>query len=92
MDGYGKLYYPSSKLAYEGEWKRNAFNGNGKVYNEEPSNFQDVFNFENFDELEDNWDRFEGEFQEDFKEGLGTLFLVNGEKYIGEFKQDMVNG
>ena len=62
MDGYGKLYYPSSKLAYEGEWKRNAFNGNGKVYNEEPSNFQDVFNFENFDELEDNWDRFEGEF------------------------------
>ena len=29
---------------------------------------------------------------EDFKEGYGTLFLANGEKYIGEFSQDMVNG
>jgi len=45
MDGYGKLYYPSEKLAYEGEWKRNAFNGNGKVYNEEPSDFSGEFDF-----------------------------------------------
>jgi antitoxin component YwqK of YwqJK toxin-antitoxin module len=36
MDGYGKLYYPNLKLAYEGEWKNNAFNGKGKVYNEDP--------------------------------------------------------
>jgi len=27
MDGYGKLYYPNEKLAYEGEWKNNAFFG-----------------------------------------------------------------
>ncbi len=36
MDGYGKLYYPNEKLAYEGEWKNNAFNGKGTVYNEDP--------------------------------------------------------
>ena len=36
-----------------------------------------------------------GEIRQNLSEkadGLGTLFLVNGEKYIGEFKQDMVNG
>ena len=27
MDGYGLLYYPNEKLAYEGEWKNNAFYG-----------------------------------------------------------------
>ena len=51
MNGFGKLYYPSGKLAYEGEWKHNSFNGRGKVYNEDPQYFDGHFNFEDFDGL-----------------------------------------
>ncbi len=73
MDGYGKLYYPNAKLAYEGEWKNNAFNGKGKVYNEEPMAFADSFDFRNFDHLQDFWTLYDGDFVNDFKEGSGTL-------------------
>ena len=37
MDGYGKLYYPTEKLAYEGYWVNNTFNGEGCIYNEVPA-------------------------------------------------------
>lgn len=33
MEGYGKLYYQSGKLAYEGEWKADQFTGKGILYN-----------------------------------------------------------
>ena len=92
MDGFGKLTYPDGNLAYEGEWKNNAFNGRGKVFNEDPMELSKPFDYHNFDYLQDNWDKYEGEFVNDFKEGLGTLSLVNGERYVGEFKQDMVHG
>ncbi len=36
MDGYGLLYYQSGKLAYEGFWKSDQFQGKGKLYNETP--------------------------------------------------------
>jgi hypothetical protein len=33
MNGFGKLYYQSDKLAYEGEWLNDQFHGKGKLYN-----------------------------------------------------------
>ena len=36
MQGFGRLYYPNNKLAYEGYWRNNAFNGRGTVHNEDP--------------------------------------------------------
>jgi hypothetical protein len=36
MEGFGKLYYQSGKLAYEGEWKKDQFMGKGILYNEVP--------------------------------------------------------
>jgi hypothetical protein len=32
MDGYGKLYYQSGKIAYEGNWHDDQFQGFGKKY------------------------------------------------------------
>ena len=92
MDGYGKLYYPSGKLAYEGEWKQNTFNGNGKVFNESPSSRTVSYDYKNFDLLDDDWERFEGKFVDDYKHGMGVLYLVNGERYMGSFKEDMISG
>lgn len=34
MNGYGKLYYQSGKLAYEGNWTDDQFSGKGILYND----------------------------------------------------------
>jgi len=34
MNGYGKLYYDSGELAYEGQWYKDEFHGRGIVYND----------------------------------------------------------
>lgn len=36
MQGKGKLFYQSGKLAYEGEWYSDQFSGKGTLYNEYP--------------------------------------------------------
>eukprot|EP01017_Pseudomicrothorax_dubius_P048293 TRINITY_DN8765_c0_g2_i3.p1 TRINITY_DN8765_c0_g2~~TRINITY_DN8765_c0_g2_i3.p1 ORF type:complete len:177 (-),score=48.14 TRINITY_DN8765_c0_g2_i3:162-653(-) len=92
MEGYGKLLYISGKLAYEGQWKDDKFWGKGTVYNDLPAGLPTSFRYEDFDLLGDCWLRYEGEFVEDNKEGLGSLFLTNNERYYGEFKNDFVHG
>ena len=69
MDGFGKLYYPSEKLAYEGQWVKNTFNGKGSIYNEVPAKLEGQFDYYNFDNLQEHWEKYEGNFVEDFKEG-----------------------
>ena len=36
------------------------------------------------------WDHYEGEFDNDRKEGFGTLYFLNGDKFSGCFKDDAV--
>ena len=38
------------------------------------------------------WKYYEGEMNYDMKHGKGTLVLENGEKFEGQFKDDLVNG
>lgn len=47
MDGFGKLYYQSGKIAYEGNWSEDQFQGFGnfsshlgKLHNEEPDQLE----------------------------------------------------
>ena len=50
MHGFGKLYYSNGKLAYEGEWFIDQFHGNGKVYNDMPSEISgEGFDYTNFE-------------------------------------------
>ena len=83
MEGKGKLYYKNNKLAYEGELKNNTFHGKGKLNNENPCDLEGSFDYTNFDNLEDNWLSYEGDFIDDLKDGFGTILLTNGAKYIG---------
>ena len=52
MHGFGRLYYSNNKLAYEGYWFIDQFHGKGKVYNDEPAQIYDSFDYKNFDNLE----------------------------------------
>jgi hypothetical protein len=92
MDGFGKLFYPNEKLAYEGQWRNNAFYGQGSVFNEEPVPIQFSFDYSNFDFLQEHWERYDGNFVDDCKQGFGTLYLINGEKFVGSFLKDEIHG
>ncbi len=50
MHGDGKLYYPSGKIAYEGNFKYDKFHGFGKLFNQNPTYIQ-AFDFRNFNKL-----------------------------------------
>lgn len=62
MDGYGKLFYPNGKTAYEGYWIEDEFNGTGRVYNEvsEGSIRKSAVNYLDFSDIEDKWEYYEG--------------------------------
>lgn len=46
------------------------------------------FSYENFDNVDDGWIKYEGDFENDTKNGIGTLYLHNGSMFFGEFKND----
>jgi hypothetical protein len=92
MDGHGILYYDSGTIAFEGEWKGDKFHGKGILANEKPEQSTSDFDYRDFDKLKNLWIKFDGEFCNDNKEGFGTLWLTNGERYVGQFKDDFVHG
>ena len=50
MNGHGKLYYESGKVAYDGLWYMDEFHGRGKVYTEEPAPLKNGVNYHSLDE------------------------------------------
>lgn len=56
MEGKGRLFYQKERIAYDGEWKNDEFDGFGKVFNDKP-NFRLKNQFDNLDfgELDDFW-------------------------------------
>jgi len=37
------------------------------LYNENPNNLDEAFNYNDFDEIDDYWTRYDGEFRDDNK-------------------------
>ena len=48
MNGYGKIYYDSGVLAYEGLWYQDKIHGRGKLFNDSPQTMEEPFNYKNF--------------------------------------------
>jgi hypothetical protein len=92
MDGFGRLYYVSGTVAYEGEWREDKFCGKGTVYNELPIATRDPVIYNDFDQIGDFWLKYEGDFVDDNKHGVGTLYFTNNERYAGEFRNDVADG
>ncbi|KRX08746.1 Protein kinase-like domain [Pseudocohnilembus persalinus] len=92
MHGQGTLYYKEDVKAYQGQWEEDMFHKQGKLFNNTYSNFDQEFNYQDFNQLDDKWEFYEGEFQKDLRNGFGVIQLVNGEKFAGNFKDDKVNG
>jgi len=58
MNGYGVLCYQSERIAYEGSWLNDAFNGRGKLYNEHPVKSTQGFNYNSFDDIDEAWEYY----------------------------------
>ena len=56
MHGKGVLYYASGKIAYDGEWSDDKFEGQGVLYNETPVMLYNEFDYTDFDSVEDYWE------------------------------------
>lgn len=79
MQGKGKLFYASGKLAYDGNWSQDQIHGYGKLYNENPRHI-DTVDYKDFSKVENYWQSYEGNnvgysgnFEYDQKNGRGTL-------------------
>jgi hypothetical protein len=69
------------------------FNGRGVIFNDTPNDSNENTKiYENFDNLRNNWIKYEGSFHKDSKDGLGTIYLSNGDKFFGLFRNDRANG
>jgi hypothetical protein len=73
---YARIIYDSGNI-YEGRFVKGKYSGFG-VYSVAKGN-------------QGKW-RFEGEFKNGLRNGLGTLYYPNGSKYIGEYKNNQKNG
>lgn len=92
MNGKGILYYRNKEKAYEGEWCEDKFNNYGHLYNQYPKKLETNFDYNDLNNIGDQWLKYEGEFKMDLKDSFGVLYLTNGEKFAGNFSNDMANG
>lgn len=86
MHGQGTLYYPGGIKAYEGALVDNRFHGFGHLQGANVKSFAGPWNYKDLRGIDGYWVRYDGDFQLDKRHGYGILYLVNGEKWAGEFK------
>lgn len=67
MEGFGTLYYPNGAIAYEGQWHDDEFHGAGIVYNDSPTAMKGGFDYTNFNNLDEEWIKYEGYLKNDAK-------------------------
>lgn len=60
MEGEGTLFYGPERPAYQGNWLADQFHGYGVLYNENPLELNEGFNYNDFNLIEDFWARYEG--------------------------------
>ena len=58
--GYGTLTDPNGKVLYEGEWVRGKYHGTGSLFNPAPTKLKGEFDYSNFSELRNYWEKYDG--------------------------------
>ncbi len=93
MSGYGILWVSDEIKWYEGEWLDNTFHGRGIIYNMTIEELDADVNYSSeMNNIGNGWIKYEGRFANGTKDGMGTLFLSNGDTFTGNFKADFIDG
>lgn len=90
FEGNGILYAPSGQVLYNGSWVDGKYDGFGTLYNLEVTKGEaDKFDLGS---STGNWVKYEGEFKKNEKQGFGTIYFFNGERFSGCMKNGEVSG
>lgn len=92
IEGFGTLYTKTGFVKYEGNYHNDEFHGQGTLHNEDPQTSNEPVDFKDFTKLGNNWKKYEGDFKKGKKQGVGTLYLLDGSRYYGEFNDDKISG
>ena len=76
MNGSGKLLSSQGQIVYEGGFAGNEFDGFGILHHIRDGAVL----------------RYEGLFKNSLKHGIGKLYYRNGDVFLGEFRQDQIEG
>ena len=99
--GYGQLFWniKDSSYNYIGSFIDGKKYGKGEIYQISPLlsySFSDLLNTFNNEIIleypENEIKEYKGNFKDDKKEGLGTCIYINGNKYVGNWKNDSFDG
>ena len=96
MDGYGILYNADGTIAYQGDFKNGAIEGNGIYYL--PGGHYYIGGFQKnkmngYGALHyNNGNSWEGEFKDHKKNGIGLLKTNTGDYLLCEFENDVLKG
>lgn len=91
-EGFGVYYKSNGQIFYQGEWKNNLFHGTGILNNLKVIFSKENLNYNDFNEINSCWLKYEGEFHLGKKHGNGVLLFSNKEFYQGNFKNDKIQG
>ena len=86
MHGEGTLFFPGGVKAYEGGFLDDRFHGFGHLCSGTTKSFAGPWNYKDLSRIEGYWIRYEGDFYMDKRHGYGIIYMVNGEKWAGQFK------
>lgn len=93
MSGFGTLWLTEDLKWYEGEWLNNLFHGKGSLYNLYTEPLDPNTSYANdFSTVGNGWVKYDGQFVEGLKDGLGSLYFSNNDLYIGKFKRNKAEG
>jgi len=88
-DEYAKMTYANGNI-YEGQWKNNQRNGNGKMIWKNGEWKNDRYGDDKY--IFKNGDFYEGQWKNDQRNGNGKMTYANGNIFEGNFKDNVENG
>ncbi|WEK53738.1 MAG: stalk domain-containing protein [Candidatus Cohnella colombiensis] len=97
-NGAGKLYY-LNKLWYDGQFREDTLDGQGKLFDQSGSylRYEGQFKNSKMDGQGNSYSPdgtmlYEGQWSVGLHDGFGVLYNVSGKVYDGHFKQDQYDG
>lgn len=91
-EGNGVLFFEDNRIEYSGNWRSGKYHGFGTLYNRAPQTLTNPSGYKDLETVSEYWYKYEGEFLEGERDGFGTIYLTNSEKFSGCFKRNRAEG